>query len=162
MIDLRALDRDHVLNAIDAYAAAGGDAFIAAHGAGDDGIRIMEAGRECDAVAVMGIAHGIATGRTLSKAELAGKVRQVHKRLVDLGFAVSPLPVTTTTKRPAARGSSAPRAAATPRTTSASRPATAKPLSAAAKRAAAEERPIALCPSCFVALPATGRCDMCD
>lgn len=61
--------------------------------------------------------------------------------------------------------SRAPRAsAAGPRTPRAPRAPRAprEPKVAAPKRVAASDRPIAVCPRCFMALPATGLCDNCD
>ncbi|MBS44828.1 MAG: hypothetical protein CMH83_17010 [Nocardioides sp.] len=53
----------------------------------------------------------------------------------------------------------------TPRTTSGTtrRTSSAGPAKPAApKRVAASDRPVAVCPTCFMALPATGVCDNCD
>jgi hypothetical protein len=64
-----------------------------------------------------------------------------------------PAPLAPTRAPRAARPSRVPGA---PRTQRGERPPTAKP------RVAASDRPVAVCPTCFMALPATGRCDTCD
>jgi len=64
------------------------------------------------------------------------------------------------TSRPAARTTTPrePRGPRAPRATS-PRPPAAPP---APRRVAASDRPVAVCPRCFMALPATGICDTCD
>ncbi len=63
-----------------------------------------------------------------------------------------PAPLAPTRTRAAARPSRVPGA---PRTERGERP-------PPRPRVAASDRPVAVCPTCFMALPATGRCDNCD
>lgn len=64
-----------------------------------------------------------------------------------------PAPVPT----PSRRASRAPRASAAPRTPRVLKP----PAPTARPRVAASDRPVTVCPTCFLALPATGVCDDC-
>lgn len=64
-----------------------------------------------------------------------------------------PKPLSVTVNKPA-------RAARTPRAGGGAR-AVREPRTPAPKRVAKSDRPIAVCPSCFMALPATGICDNC-
>lgn len=146
---LNSIDRDHVLTAMETWDSAGGAAYLSVRGGVPTHV-LRHQGREYDATAIAGIAHGLATGRTLSAAEIPGGGAAVAKTLVRLGFEVrddsppsAPAPRRTTT-RSTARSSV--RSTGTPRPT----------------RTAASDRPVKLCPTCYLALPATGVCDNCD
>jgi hypothetical protein len=129
-------------------------------------------GQEFDPIAVLGVAYVQASGRGVDAADLdEAAAAQVLKTL---GFdvvvdeeAMAHLP------RPARRASSSAstgassagsasastaRADRTPRAPRATR-ATAP---AAPKRAKPADAPAKICPTCFMALPATGICDNCD
>ncbi|MEO9326279.1 hypothetical protein ABFT23_22510 [Nocardioides sp. C4-1] len=71
-----------------------------------------------------------------------------------------PAEVLTSTRSRAPRSTTAAgtRAAATPRTPRAPR----EPKVVAPKRVAPTDRPVNVCPTCFMAIPATGICDNCD
>ena len=104
---------------------------------------LLHQGREYDAPAIAGIAHGLATGNTLTPDEVPGGGTGAARVLTRLGFMVrddSP-PSEPKPARRRTTGSTATRTPAPPAKT---------------------ERPVTLCPRCFLAVPATGVCDNCD
>jgi len=151
---LNSIDRDHVLTAMETWDAAGGANYMLVRGGVSTHV-LVHRGREYDAAAIAGIAHGLATGRTLTPADIPGGSAGASKALTRLGFDIrddSPpserVPGTRArTPRTTSSGSSAPR-----RSTTTARPA----------RVAATDKPVTLCPRCYIALPATGVCDTCD
>ena len=150
---LNSIDRDHVLTAIETWDTAGGGNYMLVRGGVSTHV-LLHLGREYDAAAIAGIAHGLATGRTLTPADIPGGSEGASKALTRLGFDIrddSP-PGANKTRLPAAsRRASAPRARARAATPSTPRP-----------RVAATDKPDVLCPRCFIAVPATGICDTCD
>lgn len=151
MFLLSAIERDHVLTAMETYDAVGGEAFLAAQGARLSAHVLVHQGRDYDASAVVGIAHGLATGRTLTPAEIKGGSAGAAKVLERLGFRVRTDSVADAEPaRPASPGAAARR----PRAAS---PAPPRPPA----RVAASDRPVRTCPTCHLALPATGICDDC-
>jgi hypothetical protein len=153
---LNSIDRDHVLTAMDTWDAAGGANYMLVRGGVSTHV-LVHHGKEYDAAAIAGIAHGLATGRTLTPADIPGGSAGASKALMRLGFQIrddSPpserVPGSSTRSR-----SSAPRTGTT-RAASARTPSTARP------RASATDRPVNLCPRCYIAVPATGICDTCD
>lgn len=148
---LNSIDRDHVLTAIETWDAAGGGNYMLVRGGVSTHV-LLHHGREYDAAAIAGIAHGLATGRTLTPADIPGGSEGASKALTRLGFEIrndSP-PGASKTHTPVKRAS-APRAR-----TRAATPSTPRP------RVAASDKPDTLCPRCFIAVPATGICDTCD
>ncbi len=149
---LNSIDRDHVLTAIETWDTAGGSNYMLVRGGVSTHI-LMHGGREYDAAAIAGIAHGLATGRTLTPADIPGGSEGASKALTRLGFDIrddSPPP---TRHLPASQGrSTSPRRPSAPRNTGTPRP----------TRVAATDRPVTLCPRCYIAVPATGICDQCD
>ena len=147
---LNSIDRDHVLTAMETWDAAGGVNYMLVRGGVSTHV-LLHRGREYDAAAIAGIAHGLATGRTLTPADIPGGSAGASKVLTRLGFVI--------------RDDSPPRErvpgtrARTTRTPSSSTRATATPR---ASRVAATDKPVTLCPRCYIALPATGVCDTCD
>jgi hypothetical protein len=110
-------------------------------------------GKEYDAAAIAGIAHGLATGRTLTPADIPGGSAGASKALARLGFDI--------------RDDSPPSAPRTPRSSTRPRSTSRTSTSRSAAptrtpRVAASDKPVNLCPRCFIALPATGICDTCD
>jgi hypothetical protein len=150
---LNSIDRDHVLTAMETWDAAGGANYMLVRGGVSTHV-LRHHGKEYDAAAIAGIAHGLATGRTLTPADIPGGSAGASKHLVRLGFDVrddSP---------PSERvpGSRAPRTRSTsPRSTGTRSTGTPRPT-----RVAASDKPVTLCPRCFIAVPATGVCDTCD
>ena len=105
-----------------------------------------------------------ATGRAVTRADLAGGEASTARVLKGLGFDVvidedamieqdrllaaqadEPAPAAPTTHAPAAKKTTATKKVAT-------KPARPKPA----------EREVKICPTCYTALPATGVCDFCD
>ena len=152
---LNSIDRDHVLTAMDTWDAAGGANYMLVRGGVSTHV-LLHRGREYDAAAIAGIAHGLATGRTLTPADVPGGSAGASKALTRLGFEVrddSP----PSTRVPGTR-------ARTPRASTSSSSSTSTPRTTTTrpKRVAEVDRPVNLCPTCFIALPATGICDQCD
>lgn len=147
---LNSIDRPHVLTAIETWDQAGGSNYMLVRGGVSTHV-LLHGGREYDAAAIVGIAHGLATGNTLTPAEIPGGSAGASKALSRLGFDIRDDSLPPPQRVPGTR-SATPRTprATTPRTTT-SRP-----------RVAASDRVDKLCPTCFLALPATGICDNCD
>ena len=152
---LNSIDRDHVLTAMETWDAAGGGNYMLVRGGVSTHV-LLHHGKEYDAAAIAGIAHGLATGRTLTPADIPGGSAGASKHLVRLGFDNrddSP----PTTRVPGTRAST-PRTRSTSSRSASSR-STGTPRPA---RVAASDKPVNLCPRCYIALPATGICDTCD
>jgi len=148
---LNSIDRPHVLTAIETWDKAGGANYMLVRGGVSTHV-LLHGGREYDAAAIMGIAHGLATGRTLTPADIPGGGAGASKALTRLGFQIrddSP-----PTERVPGTRARTPRTSSAPRSPRASTPRT--------SRVAATDKPVNLCPRCFIALPATGVCDTCD
>lgn len=153
MSKLSSFDRDHVLTAMETWDAAGGGNYMLVRGGVSTHV-LLHRGREYDAAAIAGIAHGLATGRTLTPADIPGGSAGASKALTRLGFEIrddSP-PGASTPRTPGSRAS----------TSRTSRSTGARSTSTRSPRVAASDRPDKLCPRCFIALPATGICDQCD
>lgn len=149
---LNSIDRPHVLTAIETWDAAGGGNYMLVAGGVSSHV-LLHHGREYDAAAIAGIAHGLATGRTLTAADIPGGSAAASKALTRLGFDVRDDSPAAPQRVPDTRSTSprSPRAVATPRATT-SRP-----------RVAASDRIVDnLCPRCYIAMPSTGICDQCD
>jgi len=147
---LNSIDRDHVLTAMETWDAAGGGNYMLVRGGVSTHV-LLHHGKEYDAAAIAGIAHGLATGRTLTPADIPGGGAGASKHLVRLGFDIrddSPPSAHVPNTRASSRRTSTPsaRSTGTPRPT----------------RVAASDKPDTLCPRCFIAVPATGICDNCD
>ncbi len=153
MATFSSVTRQHVLQAIAEYDSRGGEEFLEAYGfAPSRGYTLIHEGRDYDSKAILGVAHRFATGRLATSEEfhdgMHGAVAILRKR----GFEVT---------EPA----SAPRASLPRATRSTRTPATrsARPTARSATRsAAARDTPPAICPTCSMALPATGVCDTCS
>lgn len=146
---LNSIDRDHVLTAIETWDTAGGSLYLTVSGSASTHV-LLHQGREYDAAAIAGVAHGLATGRTLSSADIPGGAVAAAKTLTRLGFQVrddSPQSAAPAPRRTA------------PKTTGASATAPARP--APKRRVAASDKVYTMCPTCFLALPSTGICDNC-
>lgn len=147
---LNSIDRDHVLTAMETWDTAGGGNYMLVRGGVSTHV-LMHHGKEYDAAAIAGIAHGLATGRTLTPADIPGGAAGASKALARLGFDIRDDSPPDERRVPGTRSTAprAPRSTAT-RTSTPSRP-----------RVAASDRVDKLCPTCFLALPATGICDNC-
>ncbi len=153
---LNSIDRDHVLTAIETWDTAGGGNYMLVRGGVSTHV-LRHLGREYDAAAIAGIAHGLATGRTLSPADIPGGSEGASKALTRLGFDVrDDTPPGASKTRTSATSASTPRAGTSRASARAATPSTPRP------RVAASDRPDVMCPRCYIALPATGICDQCD
>ncbi|MBL0749994.1 hypothetical protein [Nocardioides baculatus] len=148
---LNSIDRPHVLTAIETWDKAGGSNYMLVRGGVSTHV-LLHAGREYDAAAIVGIAHGLATGNTLTPAEVPGGSAGASKALTRLGFQIRDDSPPAPQRVPGTKATTPrmPRAAAAPR-------ATPRPRVAASDRIVDN-----LCPRCFIAMPATGICDQCD
>jgi hypothetical protein len=148
---LNSIDRAHVLTAIETWDTAGGSNYMLVRGGVSTHV-LVHGGREYDAAAIAGIAHGLATGRTLTPADIPGGSEGASKALTRLGFDVRN-DAAPTRHVPATKSrSTSPRTRSATRNTGTPRP----------TRVAASDRPDTLCPRCYIAVPATGICDQCD
>ena len=135
MATFSAVTRQHILQAIAEYDSRGGDDFLGVYGFAPGGYPLVHEGRSYDSTAILGVAHRYATGRLASADEVGTGGSAVLRRR---GFDV--------TEPPSARRAPAAPVRRTPTT----------------RRApAAPERVAAICPTCAMALPATGICDDC-
>lgn len=162
MIDVRAVERDHVLSAIEQYDAIGGDAVLHARGLEpSDDHRLLQGRRSYDSLAILGMAHGLATGYTPAPSEIRGGAAAAAVVLRTLGFEVTPgpEPEPTPPRAPRARATKPARADAPDESTPSPAPPRAR-KAAAAKPVRVEAAP-AVCPRCFTQLPATGVCGYC-
>lgn len=150
MATFSSVTRQHVLAAIAEHDARGAEEFLALYGFEPSAGTVTHGGRAYDARAILGVAHRFATGRLARPEEFHGDL-QATGLLSKRGFEV--------TEPPAAR--LAARAAATSRAQRAPRAARASAAPKTTRTPAREERPLAICPTCFTALPATGVCDAC-
>lgn len=145
MLKLSLVTRIHVLTAIKVHDQVGAGEFLTQLGFDGPGDEVLvERGKRYPAPALLAYAHGRATGTTLTSDQLPFGSTKV---LSDLGFTVASRealdrPAATRTRVP---GTRAPRAT------------TPKPA-----KVVAPEPEIRLCPTCFTAVPASGRCDYCD
>ncbi|RMI09159.1 hypothetical protein EBM89_11460 [Cellulomonas triticagri] len=147
MATFSAVSRQHILQAIAEHDARGGDDFLGVYGYGRTAGSFEHEGRSYPAIAVLGVAHRFATGRQALEDEFHGGAEAALALLGRRGFDVP---------RPAGAAPAAPKRA---RAASPAKPRTAAP---AKPRAVQREEVVTLCPTCSMALPATGRCDYCD
>ena len=84
---LNSIDRPHVLTAMETWDAAGGGNYMLVRGGVSTHV-LLHHGKEYDAAAIAGIAHGLATGRTLTPADIPGGSEGASKALARLGFEV--------------------------------------------------------------------------
>ncbi|WP_159792368.1 hypothetical protein [Puerhibacterium puerhi] len=146
MATFSAVTRQHILKALAEYDDRGKDAFLGVYGfQPSPASTLVHESRVYDAKAVLGVAHRYATGRVAMAEELEGGKVDPIAILRKHGFEIVGAP-----KASAAAPKRAPR---TPRA--------AAPKAAPTRRPAPEDRPLAICPTCFTALPATGVCDEC-
>lgn len=148
--------RQHILQAIAEHDSRGGEQFLALYNFEPvPGYALTHEGRSYDARAVLGVAHRFATGRMATSDDFHGMdaaVALLRRR----GFEV-------TEPAGAARPVAAPRTrTSTPRTSTPRTPRATTPRTPSTRASAREERPPAICPTCFQVLPATGVCDNCS
>lgn len=131
----------HVHAAMAEHDDRGAQAFLRLYGfTPTPGTTVTYEGKSYDATAILAVAHRYATGRAALPEEMGGGKVTVAALLSKRGFEVSGGGSTTTTARRAPQRAPRP---ATPR------------------RTQEPEKPTPVCPTCFMALPATGVCDSC-
>lgn len=150
MATFSSLTRNHVLQAIAEHDSRGAEEFLALyHFEPLPGYAVVHEGGRYDLRAVVGVAHRIATGRLATAEEFASSMDAVVGILRRRGFeVVEPASAARATAR-----ASAARATRSTRATRATRTTT--------PRTTRQETPAAICPTCSMALPATGICDDC-
>jgi hypothetical protein len=164
MPDWTLVNRSHVLAALAEYDRLGSREFLSRYSFGRSrAYSLWHGGQEYDSKAILGVAYLHATGRAATRDELRGGLSGAVRVLEGLGFDIvvdeeelereeqreQSRPVSTT----ATKG-------ATPRTASKAAPAARKV--AKPTRVKPADAPVKLCPTCYMALPATGICDFCD
>lgn len=128
-----AVTRQHILTAIAEYDDRGAANFLGVYGfVSTARERLVYEGRDYDARAILGVAHKHATGRVAMAEELAAGRMNAATILRKRGFEVAGAP---------------PGSVPLPR----------KPV----RSMGPAETPPAVCPTCFMVLPATGVCDSC-
>jgi hypothetical protein len=131
--------RSHVLAALREYDELGPREFLRRNGfRRAAAYTLWHQGGEFDPMAVLGVAYHHATGTVARPAERSGSQGAAVKALTDLGFDVVVDEQELVTRRP--------------RPTKATKP---KPV-------AARDTPPTVCPSCHMAVPASGVCDFCE
>ena len=148
MATFSSVTRQHVLQAIAEYDERGGDNFLETYGfAPARGYELLHEGRTYDLRAVVGVAHRFATGRQATPEDFSGGLDAAVAILRKREFDVTEPPTASRSRRTIAPRSGASRAERTPRPT--------------ASRASSREIEPTICPTCSMALPATGICDSC-
>ena len=121
-------------------------------------------GTEYDPSAILGVAYLHATGTAATRDELRGDLDAASRVLSGLGFDVvvdeeaaaqQPAP-----RKAAAKKVTVPRTAAPKREPAVK--AAPRKVVPASRRTTPEPTPPKICPTCYMALPATGVCDTCD
>lgn len=80
-----------VHQAMDEYDELGADAFLSRYGFAPATVyRVAERGRQYDSKAIVGVAHGYATGQFLKASDFSGGQQTVVKTLEALGFSFAP------------------------------------------------------------------------
>jgi hypothetical protein len=160
MPDWTLVKRSHVLAALDEYDRLGSREFLSRYSFGRSrAYTLWHGGQEYDSKAILGVAYLHATGRAATRDEFSDGLSGAVRVLEGLGFdiVVDEEELEREEAKVAARSLGAPAATSrTPRAASATKkvraPARSKPTPAEIK----------VCPSCHMAIPATGVCDFCD
>ena len=139
MPDWNLVSRSHVLAAMKECDNLGSREFLRRYGFGRaTAYTLWHQGQEYDPKAILGVAYLLATGTTARSDELSDGIAGAAKVLTDLGFDV----------------------VVDEEALAAEKPRRAKP--AKPKPAAARDSAPKVCPTCHMALPASGICDFCD
>ena len=139
MPDWNLVSRSHVLAAMKEYDNLGSREFLRRYGFGRaTAYTLWHRGQEYDARAILGVALLHATGTAARSGEFSGGRDGAAKVLTELGFDV----------------------VVDEEALAAEKPRRAKP--AKPKPAAVRDAAPKVCPTCHMALPASGVCDFCD
>ncbi len=139
---------------------------------------IWSGGQEYDIASVVGVAYLRATGDVVPGRDVVDEMESAARVLSNLGFEVAvdqeelaaltlarkaappPPPEPDPAPASAPRAAATPRKAAAPRKVAAAKPPVRKTIKKVGRPTTEPEATI--CPTCFMALPATGICDNCD
>jgi ribosomal protein S27AE len=90
-VALSDITREAVLQAMDEYDELGADEFLSRYGFAPATVyRVAEHGRQYDSKAIVGVAHGYATGQFLTASDFSGGQQTVVNTLEALGFSFAP------------------------------------------------------------------------
>jgi len=169
MPDWNQVSRTHVLQAMEEYDRIGDREFLRRYGFGRSRIyTVWNGGQEYDSKAILGAAYFHATGTPAGSGDFSGGEQGAAEVLREKGFDVAVNEIEAAAEerkaasrpaRPAASG-----ARTTSRRTSADGPTATKVTASRPKprRTAAAAPVLKICPTCNMALPASGICDFCD
>ncbi|MFE6970187.1 hypothetical protein [Isoptericola sp. NPDC057653] len=145
MATFSSVTRQHILRAIEEYDDRGRDAFVGVYGfTPTPSHTFVHDERTYDSKAVLGVAHKYATGVPARAEDLVDAKCDDATILRKHGFVAS-APASAAAAAAPARKAAAPR----------------RKAPAAPRKPVVPEPELAICPTCFTALPATGICDEC-
>ena len=169
MPDWSQVSRTHVLQAMEEYDRIGDREFLRRYGFGRSRVyTVWSNGQEYDSTAILGAAYFHATGTPAGPGDFSGGEKGAATVLQEKGFDVAVNEVEAAAEELRAARRPAPRATATTRATPKRAP---SERSAATKVTASRPKPrktaaaapvLKICPTCNMALPASGICDFCD
>ena len=154
MPDWSLVGKQHVLAAIAECDRLGSRDFLQRYRFGRArASTVWHRGQEYDSKAILGVAYLHATGRAATADDFTRGEAGAVDVLQGLGFdVVVDEEALAAEKAPRVRKATAPKPAKAARTTTAAKP----------RRTPKPEERVKICPTCFMALPATGICDNCD
>ena len=151
MATFSSVTEQHIRQALAEYDARGREQFLDVYGfTPSDAHPLVHEGHSYDSRAVLGVAHRFATGRIATPEEVESGFDSAVTILRRRGFTVSEPTSAPRVTAPATR---------TPRATTRAPAASRTP---SRRVSAAPERTPTICPTCSMALPATGICDNCS
>lgn len=161
MPDWTLVHRSHVLAALEEYDRLGSREFLSRYRFGrSTAYTLWHGGQEYDSTAILGVAYLHATGRAATRDEFSGGLSGAVPVLERLGFDVV---VDEEEAEREERKHASRTVSVSPGSAAGERP---RPAAVRKAKAPARSRPapapVRLCPSCHMALPATGVCDFCD
>lgn len=170
MPDWSQVSRTHVLQAMEEYDRIGDREFLRRYGFGRSRIyTVWSGGQEYDSVAILGAAYFHATGTPAGPGDFNGGEQGAAKVLQEKGFDVAVNEVEAAAeelraaRRPPTRSTAssgrAPARRASDGTPAATKVTASRPKP---KKTAAAAPVLKICPTCNMALPASGICDFCD
>jgi hypothetical protein len=165
MPDWSLVDRSHVLAALQEADRVGSREFLSRYRfARAKASTLWHGGQEYDPNAIMGVAYLQATGRAVTRADLAGAEARTARVLKGLGFdvVIDEDAMIEQDRLQEAQAHEPDSAASTARTPAAKRTTATKKAARKPPASKPAEREVKICPTCYTALPATGVCDFCD
>ncbi|QNN52351.1 hypothetical protein [Nocardioides mesophilus] len=138
MPDWDLVNRSHVLKAMGEYDSLGDREFLRRYGFRRSvAYTVWHSGREYDSKAILGVAYMYATGTPAMSSEFSGGMDGAAKVLEDRGFDVVVDEQEVAAERP-------------------------RKVAPARARTAVAAPAVKVCPTCHLAVPASGVCDYCD